>query len=46
LHSRNILRVVPLTTTQKGTAGEQLFSDVVALTSNGAIELYRPVNDD
>ena len=37
---------MPLTTTQAGTAGEQLFSAVVALTSDGAIELYRPVNDD
>ena len=35
-----------LTTTQRGTAGEQFFAACVTLSSNGDLELYKPVTDD
>lgn len=35
-----------LTATQRGTAGEQLFAAVVTLTSDGDLELFKPLTDD
>ena len=35
-----------LTATQRGTAGEELFTACVTLTSNGDLELFRPTTDD
>jgi hypothetical protein len=35
-----------LTTTQRGTAGEQLFAAAVTLSSNGDLELFKPLTDD
>ena len=35
-----------LSATQTGTAGEQLFAAVVTLTSNGDLELFKPLTDD
>ena len=43
LHSR-ALEV--LTSTQRGTAGEQLLAACVTLTSAGALELFKPLTDD
>ena len=35
-----------LTATQRGIAGEELFTACVTLTSNGDLELFRPTTDD
>jgi hypothetical protein len=35
-----------LTTTQRGTVGEQLFSACVTLSSDGDLELFKPLTDD
>lgn len=35
-----------LTTTQRGTAGEQLFAACVTLSSAGDLELFKPLTDD
>src|SRR5579859_2584559 len=35
-----------LTSTQTGLAGEQQFASCVMLTSNGALELFKPMVDD
>lgn len=35
-----------LTATQRGTAGEELFTACVTLTSEGDLELFRPTTDD
>jgi hypothetical protein len=35
-----------LTTTQAGTAGEQLFAACVTLSSGGDLELFKPLTDD
>jgi hypothetical protein len=35
-----------LTATQRGTAGEELFAACVTLTSDGDLELYKPLTDD
>lgn len=35
-----------LTSTQGGTAGEQMFSACVTLSSNGDLELFKPLTDD
>ena len=35
-----------LTSTQSGTAGEQLFAACVTLSSAGDLELYKPLSDD
>jgi hypothetical protein len=41
-----MLRTSLLTATQRGTAGEELFTACVTLTSNGDLELFRPTTDD
>lgn len=35
-----------LTATQRGTAGEQLFAACVTLSSDGELELFKPLTDD
>jgi len=35
-----------LTTTQRGAAGEQLFAACVTLSSDGELELFKPLTDD
>jgi hypothetical protein len=35
-----------LTSTQRGTAGEQLFAAAVTLSSDGELELFKPLTDD
>jgi hypothetical protein len=35
-----------LTTTQSGTAGEELLAATVTLSSDGELELYKPLSDD
>lgn len=35
-----------LTATQRGTAGEQLFAACVTLSSDGDLELFKPLTDD
>jgi len=35
-----------LTATQRGTAGEQLFAACVTLSSDGNLELFKPLTDD
>ena len=35
-----------LTTTQRGTAGEQLFAACVTISSGGELELFKPLTDD
>jgi hypothetical protein len=35
-----------LTKTQRGTVGEQLFAACVTLSSNGDLELFKPLTDD
>jgi hypothetical protein len=35
-----------LTSTQRGTAGEQLLAACVTLSSDGELELYKPLTDD
>ncbi len=35
-----------LTSTQRGAAGEQLFAAAVTLSSNGELELFKPLTDD
>jgi hypothetical protein len=35
-----------LTTTQRGTAGEQLFAACVTISSAGELELFKPLTDD
>ncbi|MGA7911460.1 MAG: hypothetical protein WCC30_07930 [Candidatus Dormiibacterota bacterium] len=35
-----------LTATQRGTAGEELFAACVTLSSNGDLELFKPLTDD
>jgi hypothetical protein len=39
------VRSVPLDTTQIGAAGEQLFAAYLTLTSNGDLQLFRPLSD-
>lgn len=35
-----------LTTTQKGTAGEQMLAACVSISSSGELELFKPLTDD
>jgi hypothetical protein len=37
---------MPLSDTQVGRAGEQLFAAIASLTSDGELEFYRPETDD
>lgn len=37
---------MPMTSTQAGAAGEELFAACVTITSDGELELYKPLSDD